>query len=326
MRMVEHGRRGRNGILVKVRRSKERVTIVGAPKEVSPAQTDKLISRGVPLAPHTSLRVGGPARFYVCPTNGTQLATAITWATVNRSPYYVLGGGTNILFTDSGFDGLILHTARLRGLCVDGVTLRAAAGEALSAAVWAACRAGLTGLEWACGIPGTVGGAVVMNAGTEEGETASVLQRVTIHGPRGEERVPTAALALGYRTSALLTGDLSSVITEVEFTLRRDDPDACTTRARRTMAERIDRLPAGASVGCIFRNPPEGPTAGQLLDRSGCKKLRVGGAYVSDEHANVIVNERAANAGEILELIERMKFRVRDAYGIDLHEEVVIIH
>jgi len=299
---------------------------VEAPEGVSPGQTDELISRDVPLGPHTSLRVGGPARFYVCPTNGTQLDTAITWAAANRSPYCVLGGGTNILFTDSGFDGLILHTARLRGLYIDGVTLRAAAGEALSAVVWAACRAGLTGLEWACGIPGTVGGAVVMNAGTDNGETADALQRVTVHGPGGEARVPTMALALGYRTSAVLTGDLPGVITDVEFTLHRDDPNACAARARRAMAERIDRLPAGASVGCIFRNPPEGPTAGQLLDRSGCKRLRVGRAHVSDEHANVIVNESADNADEVLELIERMKFRVREAYGIDLHEEVVIIH
>jgi len=255
-----------------------------------------------------------------------QLAAAIAWSGANRVSHCVLGGGTNILFTDSGFDGLVVHTACLRGLRIDGVTLRAAAGEALSAVVWAACRAGLTGLEWAYGIPGTVGGAVVMNAGTEDGETAGVLQRVTVQGPSGEKRVPMATLALGYRTSALLTGDLSGVIIEVEFALHRDDPDACTARARRTMVERIDRLPAGASVGCIFRNPPEGPTAGQLLDRSGCKGLRVGGAYVSDEHANVIVNEGAENAGDVLELIERMKFRVRDAYGIDLHEEVVIIH
>ena len=309
-----------------MRKSKERVTILGAPKEISPGQTDRLISRDVPLGPHTSLQVGGPARFYVCPTDGMQLAAAIAWSGANRVSHCVLGGGTNILFTDSGFDGLVVHTACLRGLRIDGVTLRAAAGEALSAVVWAACRAGLTGLEWAYGIPGTVGGAVVMNAGTEDGETAGVLQRVTVQGPSGEKRVPMATLALGYRTSALLTGDLSGVIIEVEFALHRDDPDACTARARRTMVERIDRLPAGASVGCIFRNPPEGPTAGQLLDRSGCKGLRVGGAYVSDEHANVIVNEGAENAGDVLELIERMKFRVRDAYGIDLHEEVVIIH
>jgi len=295
------------------------------PKEVSPVRLDRLISRDFSLGPHTSLRVGGPASFYVCPTSNAQLADAIAWSAAKRVPNCVLGGGTNVLFPDSGFDGLILHTTKLRGLHIDGATLRVAAGESLSDAVWAACCAGLTGLEWACGIPGTVGGAVVMNAGTKDGETADVLQRITIHGQSGEEKVATATLDLGYRTSALLTGGLPGVITEVMFALHRDDPDTCIARARRALEERMDRLPEGASVGCIFRNPLQGLTAGQLLDRSGCKGLRVGGAYVSDQHANIIINEGAENAGDVLELIEKMKLRVRAACGIDLQEEVVII-
>ena len=295
------------------------------PNDVSPGQLDRMISRDVPIGPHTSLRVGGPACFYACPPNDSHLAAAIAWAAANRSRICALGGGTNILFPDSGFDGLILHTAQLRGLRLDGVTLRAAAGEPLSAAVWAACHAGLTGLEWACGIPGTVAGAVVMNAGTKDGETADVLQQVIVHGTSGAEVVPTAALAMGYRTSALLTGDLPGVISDVEFSLHSDDPKACIARAHRIMAERMDRLPAGASVGCIFRNPPQGQTAGQLLDRSGCKGLRVGVAFVSDQHANVILNEGSENASDVLELIEKMKSRVRTAYDVDLHEEVVII-
>lgn len=282
------------------------------------------VVEGVPLAPHTSLRVGGSARYYARPENRTELGLAIDWARERERAVAVLGGGTNALFPDAGWPGLVLHTASLRGLAIDGECIVAGAGEPLSRLAWHACRAGFTGLEWACGIPGTVGGAVVMNAGTRDGEIARSLVRVDVADSGREATIDATALGLGYRTSAFLRGELPGVILEAEFRLKRADPGGCIAHAEGLLAERIERLPVGASVGCVFRNPTDGPTAGQLLDRAGCKGMRVGEVYVSDRHANVIVNDGECNASDILQLIERMKATVRDAYGIELDEEVVI--
>ena len=282
------------------------------------------VREAVLLAPHTSLRVGGPARYYARPENRTEFGRAIGWANERDLAVVMLGGGTNVLFPDAGWPGLVLHTASLRGLAVDGQRIVAAAGEPLSHVAWHACRAGLAGLEWAWGIPGTVGGAVAMNAGTRDGEIARSLARVDVADSGHEAAIDATALGLAYRTSALLRGELPGVILEAEFQLTRDDPGACIGRAESFLAERMERLPVGASVGCVFRNPASGPTAGQLLDRAGCKGMRVGEVYVSDRHANVILNDGTRNAADVLRLIERMKAAVRDAYETELGEEVII--
>jgi UDP-N-acetylmuramate dehydrogenase len=299
------------------------VTIEDVDEAIMPDLAKHLISHDTPLRTHTSLRIGGLARYYACPKNCAQLHALVAWSQENRTPYCILGGGTNTLFADSGFGGLVIHTTCLRGLQITGVRLQVAAGEMLAAAVSAACRAGLAGLEWASGIPGTVGGAVVMNAGTHEGEIANVLDAIVLLDPNGEVRVSKAALAMGYRTSALLTGELEGVITDVEFILRRDDSAACTARARQIMADRLKRQPTGASAGCVFKNPPPGPTAGQLLDQAGCRGLRSGDAAVSSLHANFIINEGAENAEDVLALIDQMRERVREMAGVELELEIV---
>jgi len=299
------------------------VTIEDAQEATMPDLAKYLISHDIPLGTHTSLHIGGPARYYACPRNRAQLRALVDWSRTNHTPYCILGGGTNTLFTDSGFDGLVIHTTCLRGLQITGVRLQAAAGEMLAAAVSAACQAGLAGLEWASGIPGTVGGAVVMNAGVHEGEVADVLDAVTLLDPNGEVRVSKAALAMGYRTSALLTGELEGIITDVELILRHDDPATCAARARKIMTDRLKRQPTGASAGCVFKNPPTAPTAGQLLDQAGCRGLRSGDAVVSSLHANFIINEGADNAEDVLALIDQMRARVREMAGVELELEIV---
>jgi UDP-N-acetylmuramate dehydrogenase len=289
-----------------------------------PAEIETLLERDVPLWAHTSLRIGGPARFYARPTNVDELHAALRWARDRGLSYVVLGRGSNVIFPDSGFSGLVVHTSGLRGRRVEGASLRAAAGERLADVAWPTTKLGLSGIEWACGIPGTIGGAVAMNAGADGGDIAAVLVSADVLTDEGVVTIPADSLGLGYRTSALLSGGLPGIVVEATFELRRDDPRACLDRARSSIERRLRRLPVGASAGCIFRNPDTGPPAGELLERAGCKGLRVGRAVVSARHANVIVNEGVENARDVLELIDRMKERVLDAFGVELREEVVV--
>jgi len=283
------------------------------------------LERGVALWRHTSIRAGGSARFYARPTDVDSVRCLLRWARCHDLAHAILGGGSNVLFPDAGYDGLIVHTSELRGRLAEGTRVRVAAGERLAETAWWATKRGLSGLEWACGIPGSIGGAVAMNAGTRHGDMAGVLDSVALLTEGGSvDRVPARSLGLAYRTSALLSDDPPGVLIGAVFALTRGSAEACRVRARSWIAERLERLPVGASVGSVFRNPPAGPTAGELLEDAGCKGLRIGHAVVSTRHANVIVNEGSDNAGDVMALIERMKRRVRDASGVELREEVVI--
>ena len=282
------------------------------------------IVHGRPLSRVTSLRVGGPARALARPTCPEGFRRLLAEAKRHNRRWIVLGGGTNVLFPDAGFDGLVLHTVDLRGRSAEGELVRAAAGERLAEIAWWATRQGLSGLEWACGIPGTIGGAVAMNAGAHDGDVAGILASVDVLLPDGTcETMPAATLRLGYRTSALREDPTVGVVLGATFELLRGTPSVCQARARAGIAERLTRLPLGASAGSVFANPSSGPTAGRLLDAAGCKGMRVGAAVVSTRHANVIVNEGSDNAGDVIALIDRMKQRVLAASGIELREEIV---
>ncbi len=279
--------------------------------------------RSIPLWNHTSLRIGGAARLFAQPRNTDALVSTLQWANRNSQPSIILGAGTNVVFPDAGFDGLVIQTVRLHGHRIDGPRLWAAAGERLSDIAWTATRSGLSGLEWACGIPGTVGGSVVMNAGAHGAQVSDVLQSAEVLVGDAVETLPMTELQLGYRTSAFCTSQLKGIVVGASFVLQHHDSTACIGRARRMLAERLARIPIGASAGSIFRNPADGPTAGELLDRAGCKGMRIGRALVSLPHANIIVNEGTKNAEDVLSLIDAMKQRVLDVFGVRLSEEVV---
>jgi len=269
--------------------------------------------------------VGGPAAFYGTPRSAEDVHRILSWARSADLSVAILGGGTNVVFSDAGYEGLVLDTTRLRGRRAEGSCLIAGAGESLSKLAWWACTLGLSGLEWGYGIPGTVGGAVVMNAGTRDGETASVLTDVYLAVGETTSHLSADELHLGYRKSALRDGSLEGVILEATFRLEERPAEECLKTAQGILDERIRRLPRGATVGCIFRNPPSGPTAGQLLDRAGCKGMRVGLARVSEEHANVIVNDGVDNAADLLDLIRRMRGGVLERFDVELREEVVVV-
>ena len=292
--------------------------------DVIPSALTETVARDVPLWTHTSIRVGGPARFLARPRSVVELDAVCCWIERCRLPHLILGGGTNVIFPDEGYCGAVIYVGGLLGHRIEGRSLVAAAGEKLSWIARRACEAGLSGLEWACGIPGTVGGAVAMNAGADGGDMAAAVAEVVVHESGASTAVPVERLEMGYRTSVFLAGRCPGVILEARFALRPAPSSECLRRADEMLERRASRLPSGPSVGCVFRNPAAGPTAGELLDRAGCKGLRIGAARVSDRHANVIVNDGRQNADDVLRLIDTMAARVRDIDGIELRTEVVI--
>lgn len=284
-----------------------------------------LLAEGRLLWPLTSMRIGGPARWLVQPETESELDAIFAWIQTQHLSYIVLGGGTNVLFPDDGFPGVVVLTSKLKGVRIEGCTVAVACGENLSAFAQKMNRVGMSGMEWACGIPGTLGGAVVMNAGTRDGNIASVLSSVRILTVNGVKEWPVKQLEMGYRTSAVLTGKVPGIVLEAGFALKDDDPRHCLNREHEVLEVRRQTQPAGASSGCIFKNPEAGFSAGELLDRAGCKGMRNGAACVSDQHANFIINEGENNADDVLKLIQQMKSRVIETHSIDLEPEVVIV-
>ncbi len=284
-----------------------------------------IATEGVPLWPLTTMRIGGLARWLVNPETEGDLQEATVWARSHRLSFMVLGSGSNVVFSDDGFPGVVILTHGLRGIEVSGESVTASCGENLTELSRRMSRIGLSGLEWACGIPGTIGGAIAGNAGAHGSDIGSVLSHVRLLTANEVHTLPAVALKLGYRTSALRDGEIDGIVLGAIFSLRRDSPARCVERERAVLQQRYRTQPVGATSGCIFKNPPHGATAGELLDRAGCKGMRVGRAAVSDVHANFIVNEGEDNAADVLGLIERMKRRVLDAHGIDLELEIITI-
>ena len=272
-----------------------------------PGSLRPFVSEQSPLWPLTTMRVGGPARWLAQPKTVEDVTTILTWVRQHRLPYVLLGGGANVLFPNDGFAGVVIRVSKLKGMCIDGTMVTAACGESLSSVAHQLGELGLAGMEWACGIPGTVGGAIVMNAGTAQADMASVLSSVRILDAEGTREWPARDLGLEYRSSALRDGRMPGVVVEATFLLQRDDPQQCLDRERDVLAARRRTQPSGASSGCIFKNPKTGPSAGELLDRAGCKGIRIGAACVSDLHANFILNEGKNNATDVLELIQHLK-------------------
>lgn len=284
------------------------------------------VNRGAKLSDHTTMHVGGRAAFLSRPESVGELQEHAQWAAAYDLPVFILGGGSNVIFSDDGFPGLILCTQRLVDERVEKTWLTAEAGVPLNACVRFASEHGLSGLEWAAGIPGTIGGAVAMNAGAFGEDVASVLESVRVLHPDGTIALLRAdELGLGYRTSAFLERTIDGVALEARFALRTSTVEACEATVRAILEQRRGKFPQGASSGCIFRNPLAGPTAAELLDRAGCKGMREGAAYVSELHANFIVNEGRDNARDILRLMERMEQRVLQVHGRKLQPEVVLL-
>jgi UDP-N-acetylmuramate dehydrogenase len=291
-------------------------------------------SRAVPLAQLSTWRIGGPARFIAAPDDEEQLRADLDEARQLHLPVLALGGGSNLLFPDSGYDGLVLRLptrlpSRYReeaDRTAPHPRLLLAAGTSLTGSAHRLASLGLRGLEWAEGIPGTIGGAIVNNAGAFGSSIADTLASVRVVLPDGSaEHWEAARLQLRYRDSLLKGHDPTAVfIVAAEFRLNRDDPAKLLQIMRRIRLRREERLPKQPSCGCVFRNPPDVP-AGRLIDQLGLGGLRVGGARVSTHHANVIVNEGGARAQDVLELIQRVRAEVAARGGQNLELEIQIV-
>ncbi len=282
--------------------------------------------RDYPLARLTTVRAGGPADLFARPNGEAELTGLLEWAAAESVEVSVVGSGSNLLVSDQGVRGLVIKLdGELSAIERQGMSVLCGAGARLPSAAAKAARWGLTGLEFGINIPGTVGGAVRMNANAYGGELGRVLEWVDVCDAGGIERRAPAELGFEYRRSNLRPGE---VVSRASFGLAEGDVEAI----RRTLAEmrgmRREAQPSGIKTfGSTFRNPPdaEGRTAGQLLEAAGCRGLQIGGARLSGVHANFVENSGDATTADILALMAEARRRVHARFGVVLEPEVQIL-
>jgi len=281
-----------------------------------------------PADRHTSLGVGGRIDALVFPESEAQIARLVAFLRLRRIPFLPVGNWTNLIVRDGGYRGVLIALSRLRRLSIGengdgGILLKAEAGVPLTEMVNLSVRESLTGMEFCAGIPGTVGGAVRMNAGAYGSEIKDVLAMVRLLDPSGGFRIATSdTLNFSYRN---LDMPPETIIIGAVFRLRRGSAEEIAARTREIMEKRKEKHPLEfRNAGSVFKNPP-GVPAGRLIDEAGLKGLRIGDAQVSEKHGNFIVNRGRATAGDIISLIDLIRQRVFAATGLVLETEVKII-
>ncbi len=275
------------------------------------------------LAKHSTMRVGGPAKLAAFPKNADDLKVLIHIAKTNRLRHIIVGNASNILFDDSGFDGLVIFTTAMRSVSWNGNTVTAECGASLTGLSAEATKKGLSGLEFAFGIPGSIGGAVYMNAGAYGSEISAVLTEST-YLQNGEILTRTAKEhRFAYRTS--IYRETNDIVLSATFTLTPDDPETIRARAAHNMDSRKTKQPLEfPNAGSVFKRP-EGAFPGALIEQAGLKGLRIGGAEISEKHANFIVNRGGATASDILRLIDTARSEVYQKFNILLETEIIYI-
>jgi UDP-N-acetylmuramate dehydrogenase len=290
------------------------------------------IKKNEPLSRHTSFAIGGPADLLACPVDRDDLIALLGEIKRRGLNYFILGGGTNVLVRDGGFRGVVISLKRLDAVRIEReyrsvggafAVVLAEAGASLPALHFFAAEQGLTGLEFATGIPGTVGGAVCMNAGTATGELGDVVESVTLISPDGGLALRSRdEMGFGYRTANVPAGHL---ILDARLALRRGDREEIRTHVKSLLETRKQRQPVGfPNAGSVFKNPLE-EAAGKLIETARLKGRTVGNAQVSEKHANFIVNRGKATARDVLTLMEIVKQTVLEVHGVRLEPEIKII-
>lgn len=286
------------------------------------------VERDVSLARLTTVRTGGPADLYARPGSTEELAELLAFADAGGLQVGVVGSGSNLLVSDAGFRGLVIKlTGALASTERDGDRLLCGGGARLPQAAARAAREGLSGLEFGVNIPGTVGGAVRMNANAYGGDLSRVLEWAEVTGPDATERRPPEALGFAYRRSAL--GE-REIVAGASFLLEPADPEAVKATLAGMRAQRRAAQPSGIKTfGSTFKNPDdpaaEGRSAGVLLDEAGCRGFEVGGARFSDKHANFVENGGEATTADVVALMAAGRRRVRERFGVDLEPEVQLL-
>ncbi len=284
------------------------------------------VSVDEPMSAHTTFRAGGKASCFAEPTE-EELAELMSFVTAEGLPYFILGNGSNVLFSDAGYDGLVISIGKnMAQIRTDGGAITAGAGALLSSVAAEALRQGLTGLEFASGIPGSVGGGVFMNAGAYGGELKDVISRVTALTPAGEKKTyRTEELDFSYRHSIFTAEAAGEIVLSADFSLKEGDPDRIRETMQDLNARRREKQPLEfPSAGSTFKRP-EGHFAGKLIQEAGLMGYAVGDAMVSTKHAGFVVNTGKASASDIYAVICHVQETVLEMSGVRLEPEVRLI-
>jgi UDP-N-acetylmuramate dehydrogenase len=300
---------------------------VAQPTFVTLLNGDCQIDAQVSLSDYTTYRVGGPAQWFIAPHSLEQLQAAVAWAYQEGFPLTVLGAGSNLLISDRGLPGLIIVTRHLRDQSFDEALgeITVAAGKPVPRLCGQLAKQGWAGFEWAVGVPGTVGGAVVMNAGAHGGDISDSFVKALVLQPDGNlQTLYKGDLNYGYRSSSLQGSQL--VVLQATFALQLGHPVAAIQALTDShLNHRLETQPYDMpSCGSVFRNPlPQ--KSGHLIEQTGLKGFQIGGAQVSEKHANFIVNRGGATASDIYNLIFHVQKTIDERWGVTLHPEVKIL-
>ncbi|MGI6012430.1 MAG: UDP-N-acetylmuramate dehydrogenase [Ruminococcus sp.] len=284
-------------------------------------RTDQIL-RGELMKNHTTFRVGGPADYFVVPEDSLQVKQVIGLCRRQNVPWYVIGNGSNLLVGDRGYRGVIIQIYKnMSRIEIKEGQIEAQAGALLSRIGACALGESLTGMEFACGIPGTVGGAAVMNAGAYGGEMKDILKSVTVLKENGEiEEIPSEKLELGYRTSVIK--EKGYVVLEAALQLQKGEASRISARMEELKKKRIEKQPLEyPSAGSTFKRP-EGYFAGKLIMDAGLRGYRVGGASVSEKHCGFVINDQGGTAADIRTLMENVQKKVWEKFQVKLEPEV----
>lgn len=275
-----------------------------------------------PMKKHTTFRIGGPAEYLILPQTTEEIADVIKLCRQEEIPWYIVGNGSNLLVADEGVCGVVIQLLRnFNQIQVEGCQIRMQAGAQNAAVAKRALDASLTGFEFAAGIPGTIGGAVVMNAGAYGGEMKDILKEVTVLDPNGMIRtIPAEELELGYRTSIIARKGY--VVLEAVIVLKSGDPKEIKAAMDELKEKRVTKQPLEyPSAGSTFKRP-EGYFAGKLIMDAGLRGFSVGGAQISEKHCGFVINKGNATAKDVTELMDETKKIVMEKFGVALEPEV----
>lgn len=283
---------------------------------------EEQVKKDEPMKSHTTFRVGGPADYFVTPQTAEEVAKVIETCTQEKVPYYIVGNGSNLLVSDKGYEGVIIQIYKqMNQVKVEGAQIHAQAGALLSMIAKRALDAELTGFEFAAGIPGTLGGACVMNAGAYGGEMKDVLKSVTVLTGKGEVKtLAKEELELGYRTSVI--AKKGYIVLEAVLELQKGEKEKIQAVMDDLKERRVTKQPLEyPSAGSTFKRP-EGYFAGKLIQDAGLRGFQVGGAQVSEKHCGFVINKDQATASDVMNLMNQVSDKVYEEFGVRLQPEV----
>ena len=294
-------------------------------KEIEAFASEGALLYNEPLRNHTTFKVGGEADAFLSVKTQEELIKAVQLCCEKKVPYFILGNGSNLLVSDKGYRGLVISIGKeMSCVTCEGKRITAQAGALLSTVAQKAARNGLTGMEFASGIPGSIGGAMVMNAGAYDGEMKMIVESVTILSEDGQIRTfSNEEMEFGYRTSRLKRE--KGIVLSVTVSLEEGDKDAIFEKMNDFAARRREKQPLEyPSAGSTFKRP-EGYFAGKLIMDAGLRGYTVGGAQVSEKHCGFVINKEGATANDIYRLIQDVKAKVKDSSGVTLEPEVIFV-